>query len=190
MFGNVMTEIGDEGVGWQEPAPAEMRQNWQRAAPVVVRPAAPGDVPAMMALIQKEVQRGNLLPRSRRGVEETLDNWLVANGAWPSSSVSLLGCVNLFPYPSGLLEVRSLAVDDAAKGQGVGSRLVNALVEEAEHRGGRTLFALTRAVSFFEQLDFQVTARERFPEKIWNACRVCPLLDGCDEIAVVRTLGD
>ena len=172
-------EVGDEGVGWHEPA----RKEGTRRGTIGVRAAQSADVPGIVTLIQREVRRGNLLPRSRQNVEETLADWFVA-----SDSRGLLGCVNLSPYPSGLLEVRSLAVDDRAQGRGVGTRLVQALIAEAGRRGGRTLFALTRAVPFFERLGFAVTSRELFPEKVWRACRVCPLIDNCDEIAVVKVL--
>jgi amino-acid N-acetyltransferase len=156
---------------------------------LVVRQAARADVGAITALIKTHAARGNLLPRSRKNIEDTLPNWLVAVHAGAAAG-QILGCVNLFPYGPGLYEVRSLAVDDGARGEGVGTRLVEALEQVASQRGGQTLFALTRAVPFFERLGFMVTDRYRFPEKVWNACRHCPLIDDCDEIAVEKVIGD
>jgi N-acetylglutamate synthase-like GNAT family acetyltransferase len=51
-----------------------------------------------------------------------------------------------------------------------------------------TLFALTRAVSFFERLGFARCDRESFPEKIWRDCRLCRVRDRCDEQAVAIRL--
>ncbi len=58
----------------------------------------------------------------------------------------------------------------------------------ARARGIPTVFALTRAVPFFERLGFAVTDKERFPEKVWKDCVVCPLQHACDETAVVMDL--
>ncbi|MER3461221.1 MAG: GNAT family N-acetyltransferase, partial [candidate division GAL15 bacterium] len=66
--------------------------------------------------------------------------------------------------------------------------LVQALVARARSAGARTVFALTRAVAFFERQGFRVTDRERFPEKVWRDCVRCPLRDRCDEVAVAMRL--
>ncbi|HMP42359.1 MAG TPA: hypothetical protein PKA05_18420, partial [Roseiflexaceae bacterium] len=60
----------------------------------------------------------------------------------------------------------------------------------ARTRGFPTIFALTRAVGFFTKLGFVVTGNERFPEKVWRDCVLCPLRDRCDETAVVLELGN
>ena len=87
-----------------------------------------------------------------------------------------------------LVEVRSLAVLPAYRSYGVGGLLVHGLVAQARERGIPTVFALTRAVPFFERLGFVVTDKERFPEKVWTDCAVCPLQQCCDETAVVLEL--
>ena len=84
--------------------------------------------------------------------------------------------------------LRSLAVLPAYRSYGVGGLIVRGLVERARERGIPTVFALTRAVQFFERLGFVVTERERFPEKVWRDCVVCPLQHACDETAVVMEL--
>ena len=84
--------------------------------------------------------------------------------------------------------MRSLAVIDRAKGGGWGSTLVKGLIIEAQRRGVVTLFALTRAVSFFQRAGFHISDRQRFPEKVWRDCVNCPLIDRCDETAVVLHL--
>jgi len=44
------------------------------------------------------------------------------------------------------------------------------------------------SLPFFERMGFVVTNRERFPEKVWTDCVICPLKERCDEIAVVLEL--
>ena len=63
-----------------------------------------------------------------------------------------------------------------------------ALLIEAERRRVPTLFALTRKVAFFERFVFRVTERDMFPEKVWHDCSQCPLINNCDETAMVLAL--
>ena len=148
-----------------------------------VRPATQADVPGILALVQEHARRGNLLPRTRDSIEASLPDWLVAVVPH-GGALEVLGCVQLLAYSPRLTEVRSLAVSDAARGQGVGSRLMVALIAEAGRRQVHTLFALTHAVDFFLRFGFTVTEHSRFPDKVWRDCRICPLRKRCTEIAV------
>ena len=157
-----------------------------------VRPAVLADVAGIAALVNDQARRGNLLPRSPQSIAASIDDWLVAAAyteSGPSSGEEILGCVSLLSYPSGLVEVRSLAVQDSAQGLGIGRRLMESLIDEARRRRITTLFALTRVVGFFEQFGFAVTDRHRFPEKVWHDCWQCPLRERCDETAVLLDLG-
>jgi len=149
-----------------------------------IRPARPEDVPGILFLVNEHARRGDLLPRTAASIRDTLDDWLIAK----DETGEIVACVSLFAYSPVLAEVRSLAVHDRAKGGGWGSTLVKALILEARHRNVETLFALTRAVRFFERAGFHITNRERFPEKVWRDCSICPLIDNCDETAVVLNL--
>lgn len=168
------------------------QQQSRQAPPIAIRPAGVADVDGIAALIQAQARRGKLLPRGAAAIYETIDDWIVATipaGNGPNGEEEILGCVSLLPYPSGLVEVRSLAVQESAQGLGIGSRLLEALLAEARARGIVALFALTRAVPFFLRFGFAITAREHFPEKVWRDCWQCPLLDACDETAMVWEVG-
>lgn len=155
----------------------------KRQGALSVRPAAADDVAGIVRLVNEYARRGDLLPRSAENIAASLDNWLVAvKGGW------ILGCVSLLRYTSGLVEVRSLAVDDGAQGLGIGRQLMATLIEEAERRQIPTLFALTRVVGFFERFGFTVVEKEMFPEKVWADCQFCPVRHRCDETAVVCNL--
>ncbi|MGB5059003.1 MAG: argininosuccinate synthase, partial [Candidatus Promineifilaceae bacterium] len=130
-------------------------------------------------------RRGDLLPRSALSIRDTLHDWLV--GVYPDGDI--VACVSLFYYTPYLAEVRSLAVSDRVKGQGWGRTIVKEAVNEARHRNVPTLFALTRAVDFFQKVGFKITVKERFPQKVFRDCSICPLLEACDETAVVLELG-
>jgi amino-acid N-acetyltransferase len=149
----------------------------------IVRPATQQDVQAIADVVSAHARQGQLLPRSAENIRASLGNWLVAE-----LEGRVVGIGSLLDMSSTLVEVRSLAVLPAYRSYGIGGLLVRGLVERARKRGIPTVFALTRAVPFFERLGFVVTDRQRFPEKVWTDCVICPLYDRCDETAVVLEL--
>ena len=151
-----------------------------------IRPARPEDIPGILALVNEHARRGDLLPRTAESIREALGDWLLAK----DDDGEIVACVALFAYSPTLAEVRSLAVRDGAKGSGWGSTLLKEIILEARQRGIITLFALTRAVRFFERGGFHISDRQRFPEKVWRDCVNCPLHDRCDETAVVLHLAE
>ena len=149
-----------------------------------IRSARLEDVPGILELVNTHVKRGDLLPRSADSITGALDDWLIGK----DEKGKIVACVSLLHYTPALAEVRSLAVADEVQGQGYGRTIVKALIAQARHRNVPTLFALTRAVPFFQKIGFQTTHKERFPEKVWRDCSMCPLLEHCDETAVVMQL--
>ncbi len=155
----------------------------RRGNPMQIRPARPEDVPILYALVNDYARRGWLLPRSVEEIAATLPDWVVAEAGG-----RIVGCGSLVWMSPTLAEIRSLAVEEAYQGNGVGGAIVQALVQQARSAGARTVFALTRAVPFFERLGFAVAERDRFPEKVWRDCMRCPLRERCDEVAVMLQL--
>ncbi|MBK8901309.1 MAG: argininosuccinate synthase [Anaerolineaceae bacterium] len=149
-----------------------------------IRPAHTQDIPHILALLNEHVRRGDVLPRTAQSIHDTLPDWLVGIDA----DEELVACVSLLYYNAVLAEVRSLAVADKVKGQGWGRSIVKAIIAQAKLQQVPTLFALTRAVPFFQKMGFTISSRELFPEKVWRDCQVCPLLKNCDETAVVLHL--
>lgn len=148
-----------------------------------VRPARVEDAPAIYALLATFSTEGKLLPRPVADIQARIANFLVAdlNG-------SVAACGALRDFGNNLNEIRSLAVRRDLAGQGIGSRLVRALLAKAEERTGGEhghVFALTYRVAFFQRLGFRIIDKYTFPPKIWSDCCVCPKKDHCDETAVV-----
>lgn len=102
----------------------------------------------------------------------------------------VVGCVATSIIWADLAEVRSLAVDRAYMGQGIGKQLVQWCVEECRRLGIRKLMSLTYEQAFFEKLGFFVVEKDTLPLKVWTDCVVCPKRDVCDEIAMIRELVD
>ncbi len=148
------------------------------------RSARESDIPALLRLINDHARRGDVLPRSAMSIRDTLDDWLVGE----DSDLDIVACVSLLHYTTALAEVRSLVVHDKVKGLGWGRSIVKAIIAQAKLRQIPTLFALTRAVPFFQKAGFAVTAMERFPEKVWRDCVICPMQHNCDETAMMLQL--
>ena len=99
-----------------------------------------------------------------------------------------LGCGALHFYTPTIGEIRSLAVHEHAKTHGVGRRVVEALVAEAQDYELDAVFAFTYVAEFFNRVGFDVVERGVLPLKAWKDCVRCPKFQACDEIAVLRIL--
>jgi len=146
---------------------------------LTIRKAELRDVPALFKLISRYAAEQVLLPRPLTNLYEDVWEFTVAE-----EDGELLGCGALKFYNQELAEIRSLCVDAALKSKGVGRLLTEALMDEAERCGIKTVFALTVVPAFFEKLGFQKAPRERFPIKVFQDCLGCPKYSCCDEIAV------
>jgi N-acetylglutamate synthase-like GNAT family acetyltransferase len=87
-----------------------------------------------------------------------------------------------------LAEIRSLVIKSGYQGQGIGRRIVDMLLEEAEALQVRRVFALTRKPGFFMKIGFSLTKIEKLPRKVRHDCVFCPVFHACDEVAVLLTL--
>ncbi len=158
--------------------------------PVRIRPARPEDVPAIADLVNTFAAQDLMLPRSQESIRASLHDWLVAEDAQAPEGApqAFLGCGALVALTEELAEIRSLAVHPRGQGQGVGSRIVQALVEMARERGFRQVCALTLREHFFERLGFKVVDRWSVSPKLWQECIYCSKFHRCDEVAVLMNL--
>ena len=146
----------------------------------IIRAAAIDDVPYIHHLLEIYAAQGNLLPRTMNELYRHLRDFFVIEVAG-----KVAGCAALEIFTENLGEVRSLVVDDAFKGQGLGRMLVQRLIEEARAIGLKRLMALTYVVPFFHKLGFKTVAKDTLPEKVWGICVKCYKFNHCDETAVL-----
>lgn len=154
-----------------------------RRGPAVVRPARLDDVPAIGELVAYYARQRDLLPRPLADIYQSVREWVVAE-----VDGEIVACGSLLIMWADLAEVRSLGVAPGHQSQGLGQAIVQALIEEARRLGIPTVFCLTRSVPFFSKLGFAITARDRFPRKVWKDCVHCPLFSNCDEVAMSLTV--
>ena len=150
-----------------------------------VRPARVADAPAISALIQPFADQDLMLPRPVAQIYETIRDFQVLY-----DGEALLGCVALHVWDDGLGELKSLAVSPTAQGTGLGGRLVEQVVAEARALGLGRVFALVLRPTFFGRHGFRAVVRDELPQKVWGECIWCPKFHRCDEIAMVRDVGD
>lgn len=152
-------------------------------AEVLIRPAVVDDAHDVLELVNALAADQVMLPRSPASVIERIRDFQIAevDGVFA-------GCGALAVIWSDIAEVRSIAVAPAHQKLGLGRRLAEALIAEAETLGIARVMAFTYVPGFFEKLGFHVVEHASLPHKVFNDCLNCPKFHRCDEVAVLRIL--
>ena len=111
-----------------------------------MRPATTADVRQIQQLIEPLVEKRILLGKELVMLFEAVQEFVVAE-----SDGELVGCGALHVFWDDLGEIRTLAVKDSHKGQGVGAAILDALETRARGLGLTKLFCLTFEVVFFTE---------------------------------------
>jgi len=147
---------------------------------IQLRTGAAADAPAIHGLITANLSAGHLLPRTFEDVEAHAPRFIVA----VTEAGDVIGCAELAPLSSGVAEVRSLVVDEAARGQRTGTSLIAALEDRARELGYVTLCAFTHQPAHFIRLGFSIVPHVWVPEKIAHDCVGCSQFRQCGQYAV------
>jgi amino-acid N-acetyltransferase len=150
---------------------------------VTFRQAHIGDAAAIHQLISDNLQIGHLLPRTSDDIVEHAARFIVAE-----ADGRVIACAELAPLSKTVAEVRSLVVDQDARGNHIGPRLVTELASRAVPRGFATLCAFTHQPSHFVRMGFTIVPHMWVPEKIAHDCTSCPLFRRCGQYAVTLPL--
>ncbi|MCL4409054.1 MAG: GNAT family N-acetyltransferase, partial [Gammaproteobacteria bacterium] len=155
---------------------ARLRYQAHAAALTHIRQARLTDVPAIADLIRYWAGKGEHLPRQEQDIMQAIHQFAVAE-----IDGKVVGCGALYVYGTGLAEIRSLGLQEALKGKGLGAEIVQFLLDQARSLGIGRVIALTRAPAFFAKLGFEVADKSRWPEKVMKDCEFCPRKHACDE---------
>lgn len=115
-----------------------------------VRPARTSDMRAIRALVSPLAERRILLQKEAVAYYEATGDFVVAE-----LDDRIVGCGAVHVLWEDLAEIRTLAVADEALGRGVGTAILDALVERGRGLGVRRLFCLTFETAFFERHGFE-----------------------------------
>ena len=76
--------------------------------------------------------------------------------------------------------VRAVAVEEEYRGQGLGSTIIEKLLEEAKEMGIREIMLTAKVPGFYQKFGFDIVAREDAPASFTD-CLHCPQFhNGCD----------
>jgi amino-acid N-acetyltransferase len=115
----------------------------------VIRPARTSDIKAIRKIIDTYSLQRRLLSKETVMLYEDVQEFFVAE-----KDNQIIGCGALHVLWEDLGEVRTVAVDEAFRGQKIGHEIMNAIIERAKSLGLKRLFCLTFETGFFGKHGF------------------------------------
>ena len=145
---------------------------------ITLRPAHMADVNEILDLVNGMARDQVMLPRSPASVVEGIRSFTVAE-----VDGRFAGCGALAVVWTDIAEIRSIAVHAEFQKHGVGRRLAEALIADAEELGIARVMAFTYVPGFFAKIGFELVEHASLPHKVFNDCLNCPKFHKCDEVA-------
>ncbi len=152
-------------------------------ASAVIRSAKLHDASKIASLINLYSRNNLMLHRTAESVIKEIRNFIIAE-----NKGKIVGCCAVSFFTSELAEIRSVAVDESHKNEGIGSALIQEAEEILREEGIKHAFVLTLTEGFFSRLGYKKINKSHFPQKIWRDCLSCPKIMQCDEIAMEKLL--
>lgn len=132
-----------------------------------VRQMQQTDIPSVLAIMRPFIESGKLLPRTEQMLSEALQDYIV----YEIDGV-VHACAALHFYADGQAEIAAVAVDENYAHMGIGPKLMENLIDQAEQGQSESIFIMTtQAIDWFEQLGFEEDKIDTLPEerrKIWT----------------------
>lgn len=141
------------------------------------------DVREIHSLLNHYAKQGLLLSCSISSLYDRLRDFVV----FTDREDRILGVCALHITWENLAEIRSLAVMKEHHGKGIGAKLVQQCLMEAETFGIANIFTLTYQPGFFRKQGFEDIDKKELPHKIWSDCIHCHMFPDCDEEALMFT---
>ena len=156
----------------------------------VVRPAVLKDAVGIFNLIRNH--RDDLIARPLGDIIQNIDRFVVAD-----SDGTLIGCASFQILPEigfperASVEIQSVAVDRDYRRQGIGSRLIQSVLEKVMPFNPPHAIVLTYAPDFFASLGFREIPKTQVMHKLYMGCINCTKHANpftCPEIAMSLNL--
>ena len=116
-----------------------------------IRPARTSDIKGIRQLIDSYAPQGRLLSKETVTLYESVQEFTVA-----VEGDEVVGCGALHVLWEDLAEVRTVAVSESLRGQGVGHKILDSIIDRAHNIGVKRIFCLTFETEFFGKHGFEV----------------------------------
>lgn len=116
-----------------------------------IRPAHTSDIKGIRQLIDSYAPQGRLLTKETVTLYESVQEFTVA-----VEGNEVVGCGALHVLWEDLAEVRTVAVSEKLRGQGVGHQILESIISRAQDLGIKRIFCLTFETEFFGRHGFAV----------------------------------
>ena len=116
---------------------------------LVIRPARTADVRTIRSLVDTYAFDRRLLSKATVTLYEDVPEFIVGE-----LDGEVVACGAVHVMWEDLAEVRTVAVDPSLRGQGVGARLLDSLLQRARDLGVKRVFCLTFETGFFGRHGF------------------------------------
>ena len=117
---------------------------------IEIRPAKTSDIKGIRKIIDSYAPQGRLLTKETVTLYESVQEFIVA-----VSGDEVIGCGALHVLWEDLAEVRTVAVAESIRGQGVGHQILDKIISRAAEIGIRRIFCLTFETKFFGAHGFE-----------------------------------
>lgn len=125
-----------------------------------IRDMEAADISSVLRIMEPFVQDGTLLIRNKQTLLEQIDNFII----YETDDV-IHGCASLIECGEGIGEISAVVVDENYVKLGIGSKLINFLIEKALKCGIEEIFLLTtRTSDWFETMGFTKGKLSDLPE--------------------------
>jgi amino-acid N-acetyltransferase len=117
---------------------------------IEVRPARTSDIKAIHKLIVDFASGGRMLQKETVTLYESVQEFVVA-----VEDGQVVGCGALHVLWEDLAEVRSVAITETLRGNGIGNQILERIIDRARELGLSRIFCLTFETKFFGRHGFE-----------------------------------
>ena len=117
---------------------------------IEVRPARTSDIKAIHKLIVDVASGGRMLQKETVTLYESVQEFMVA-----VEDGQVVGCGALHVLWEDLAEVRSVAITETLRGNGIGNQILERIIDRARELGLSRIFCLTFETKFFGRHGFE-----------------------------------
>jgi putative acetyltransferase len=148
--------------------------------PVQIRRFQPGDEASFLRLNQEWIVRYFVLEEKDRAVLGDPVKYILKPGGEIILAViggEAVGCCAIVPEGHGVYEVAKMAVTERLQGQGIGRKILQAVIETAKEMGASRLYLETNsklpsATHLYEKLGFRHVPTERLKPSLYRRADV------------------